>query len=151
MSTLHLCAYYQYVVSAEWYPSIVVGAKNLTVLFPILCPSAAQILAELTRACLFCVVPSAGVLITSEAMRQNAFLRSNDGVMAERLQSGRRRYHSASDRANQRRPNNMQVPLRCGLITWDRSMQGLHKERAEVSASGSSVFKQVAEKHATLA
>lgn len=57
------------------------------------------------------IVPSAGVLITSEAMRQNAFLRSNGGVMAARLQGGRRRYHSASDRANQRRPNNMSWTL----------------------------------------
>lgn len=57
------------------------------------------------------IVPSAGVLITSEAMRQSAFLRSNGGVMAARLQGGRRRYHSASDRANQRRPNNMSWTL----------------------------------------
>ncbi|XP_054932934.1 C-myc promoter-binding protein isoform X2 [Dermacentor andersoni] len=64
------------------------------------------------------IVPSAGVLITSEAMRQNAFLRSNDGVMAERLQSGRRRYHSASDRANQRRPNNIRRNLRVLGRSW---------------------------------
>lgn len=63
------------------------------------------------------IVPSAGVLITSEAMRQSAFLRSNGGIMAGRLQSGRRRYHSASDRAQQRRPNNMSWTLGGGEDT----------------------------------
>ncbi|KAL3182176.1 hypothetical protein MRX96_022897 [Rhipicephalus microplus] len=64
------------------------------------------------------IVPSAGVLITSEAMRQNAFLRSNGGVMVDRLQNGRRRYHSASDRANQQRPTNMRRNLRVLGRSW---------------------------------